>query len=106
MTEEFNRNWSKLAPFALSYEEKSAKNSTHNIGNSIRDFYFGNEPIDLSTRENLTNMFSDRNFYQCNREGALLHAKFSPVYLYYFTQEGDMSWLDYFQIPKDLGKYK
>lgn len=102
LTEEFNGNWNRMAPFALSYKE-AVNDGNDEASTNIRNFYFANRPIDLDSRENLTNLFSDRNFFQCNRNAAILHARFSPVYLYYFTQPGPLSWLDIFKIPQEFG---
>ncbi|ODM98842.1 Venom carboxylesterase-6 [Orchesella cincta] len=101
LTEEFNKNWHKIAPFALGYQE--SEESDLEATNDIRKYYFGTQPVGLETRDNLTNMFSDRNFFQCTKTAALLHARYSPVHMYYFTQTGEMSWLDIFKIPKDFG---
>lgn len=102
LTDEFNQNWNRIAPYSLSYTEVSP-NSDSCASNDIRRFYFGSQPVGVETRDNLTNMFSDRNFLQCNKNGAILHSRFSPVYLYYFTQVGEKSWLDIFNIPKEYG---
>jgi hypothetical protein len=91
-----------MAPFALGYKEPDFLEMR--ATNEIREFYFGEEEVSLDTRDNLTNLFSDRNFFQCNRKASLAVARYnSPVYLYYFTQEGEASWLDVFKIPKELG---
>jgi len=103
LTEEFNRNWDRMAPFALGYKEPNFLEMK--ATNEIREFYFEDEEISVDTRDNLTNMFSDRNFFQCTRKASLAYARFSPVYLYYFTQEGLLSWLDVFKIPKELGNF-
>jgi len=84
LTDEFNKNWHKIAPFALGYQE--GEDSNMEATNDIRRYYFGTNPVGLETRDNLTNMFSDRNFFQCTKNAALLHARFSPVHMYYFTQ--------------------
>ena len=107
-----------MAPFALGYRETMSMSMSMSVGpagmqaratedsatRAIRRFYFGNRDIGPFTRENLTNLFSDRNFFQCTRMMGLKVARYAPVYLYYLTQEGDVSWLDVFHVPKELGK--
>ncbi len=102
LTDEFNENWNRIAPFSLSYTEASP-DPNFAASNDIRRYYFGNQPVGMETRDNLTNMFSDRNFLQCNKNGAILHSRFSPVHLYYFTQVGQKSWLDIFKVPRSFG---
>lgn len=92
-----------MAPFALGYREYQPTNSPASASAAIRAYYFGDQSISPATRDNLTNMFSDRNFFHCTRLASLAVAKHAPVYLYYWTQEGPKSWLDVFKIPKELG---
>jgi carboxylesterase type B len=56
---------------------------------AIKEQYFGNATTisadSIEQYQNFTNVFSDRHFFSGLQAAAPLHAKHSPVYLYYFS---------------------
>lgn len=75
------------------------------VSNKIREFYFGNREISEETRQQLTNMYSDRLFNHGVRACALLMAEHVPVFTYQFAHNrGDYSIMKLYGIDKILGR--
>lgn len=83
--------WKRLLPILLGFGDQEAieKNAE-----KIRREYFYTPIGSTSSYGNLTNMFSDKLFFLPSHNAALLQAKHSPVYMYYFN----------FQTKFSLGK--
>jgi carboxylesterase type B len=87
LTKVANEKWESILPVALTMDSPIAVN----FSRAAREFYFGSNNISFQTRDNLTDLFSDRlgnhpahthAFYQkeANRRS-------QNVFLYYMTKE-------------------
>lgn len=73
-------------------------NDDPSLSAKIKDFYFGKKKENMKQKhqigwnelENLTNMYSDRLFLSCAREAAILHARYAPVHMYYYTYKPEI----------------
>ncbi|CAG7829147.1 unnamed protein product [Allacma fusca] len=96
-----NQHWNAVAPTLFYYDTwniTSAEKDT--ISNKIRKFYFGDKPIGGTTRQNLTNLYSDRLFVQGIFDTVELHSNFAPVYPYVMSFKGGKSSVgSHYQIP-------
>ncbi|CAL8073931.1 unnamed protein product [Orchesella dallaii] len=82
--ENMGYHWKDWAPRFLNYDPENT-----DISERIRQYYFGegrtaNPGDDL---ESLTQMFSDGLYYHSLKYSAVRHARFAPVYLYFYTYE-------------------
>lgn len=59
MIEELNKDFDRLAPIMLLYEDNPKKDE---VTKKIRNFYFGNKSIDDSTKSELTDVRIHINF--------------------------------------------
>jgi len=104
---ELNEKWTHVAPKAFLLYNEDEK-----ISDKIRKFYFGSaaaadsnakkgsdktsqvkgNKIGMGDLESLTNLYSDRYFFGCVKDAAMLHAQYAPVHLYYFTYKQDVSY--------------
>ncbi|XP_030754509.1 venom carboxylesterase-6-like [Sitophilus oryzae] len=88
LLEELNKEFDKIVPVSLIYEK-----TAHNVSlitKEIKKFYFKNEKIDWSKRNELVDMYTDGWFLNCADETVQLHRKFTkdPVYYYMFSHRG------------------
>ena len=101
-----NQDWYRIAPLTFSYRATALQRDA--VSNQIKSYYFGSEDIGDKTMNNLTNLYSDRNYCHCSRVGAMLHKKFnegSPVYLYLFSYKVPMrSFLNVLNIHRSTGE--
>lgn len=98
-----NEKWSQVAPKTfLLYDADPS------VSQKVKDFYFragsketsesgGNnkatqhrQQIGWDDLESLTNAYSDRYFFGCTHDAAVLHAKHAPVHLYFYTYKPDI----------------
>jgi len=78
---QLNENWSEYAPAILSVADMSKEEL-----DSVKTFYFGNNPIGNETLVNLTNLASDRAFAHCSYLAAIMHSETADTYLYYLSK--------------------
>ncbi|XP_051166329.1 venom carboxylesterase-6 [Leptopilina boulardi] len=93
LIKELNDNFETIAPLSLLYEDVCPKHLIKNVTQSIRDFYLGDQPIDASTRFEVTDMYSDAWFIVCADNAVRDHLDLlsSPIYYYYFGYRGSAS---------------
>jgi carboxylesterase type B len=107
LLQDINENWRKVLPITLEYDEFYTNFTRHHkleVSMKIRKFYFQERPINEETRQQLTNVYSDRFFNHGVRKGALLMAKHTPVYMYMFAHNrGDYSILKFYGIEEVQG---
>lgn len=77
-------NWNTLSPNFFYYDKART-----DLTSEIRQFYLQDSVADplrfMDKFQNITDIFTDRLYAHATRETAKIQAKFSPVYLYYFT---------------------
>ncbi|KAJ8917107.1 hypothetical protein NQ315_012597, partial [Exocentrus adspersus] len=88
--EYLNRNWSKILPFILHYDDSVKPHLQDRVSEKIRDYFFGNKPITKETFPILVQLMSERLFVHDIEKAGRLHsaAVKSPVYSYYFNYRG------------------
>ncbi len=96
-----------MSPVTLQFD-KLYTNFTHeqqlDVALKVREFYFNGRAILEETRQQLTNMYSDRLFNHGVRKSAVSMAQYTPVYLYQFTyNRGDFSIIKWYGIDKNFG---
>lgn len=101
-----NDDFSNVAPVTLLYGETCPDHLKDKISNSIKEFYFGNNPIDNSTRFSVIDMYSDAWFTHCARTAIrdYIEKQSSPLYYYYLSYKGSSSFSKIFGDPyEDYG---
>lgn len=105
---DLNENWNNVLPITLEYDELYTNYTISQqlqISKKIRKFYVQDRAIEENSRQQLTNMYSDRFFNHGVRKNALLMAEYVPVYVYQFAHNrGDFSGVQFFGIDKNFGK--
>ncbi|CAG7713563.1 unnamed protein product [Allacma fusca] len=87
LVKQMNENWTEAAPTYLYYNK-----SQNDITARITDFYFGDKEINFQKLiVNFTKLWSDRLYISFTRNTAMMQAKFSPVYTYFFDYKKDES---------------
>ena len=87
-----NAEWNRIAPITLIYGDTlPTPMQRDHVSEKIRSFYFGNKMIGPETRENLTNLYSDRYFVHGVQTAAFNFAKHIPVYPFHFSYQGAQS---------------
>ena len=84
-----HNEWNTLLPDMMMYTGESDAA----LIDKITKFYI-DSPDNIGNMDkfvNLTNLFSDRIFLHGTHEAVNIQAKYSPVYLYYFSYEGSFS---------------
>lgn len=79
----------------LDYDPKRV-----DISRRIKQHYFKSlvgKPLQDSAIANLTQLYSERVYFLESRKAALLHAQHAPVYLYYYSYPGDISFFRLFK---------
>ncbi|KAK9297565.1 hypothetical protein QLX08_008786 [Tetragonisca angustula] len=93
LVKKLDKDFSNIAPITLLFEETCPKGEMERVVSEIRKFYFGESPIDNSTRFNLIDMYSDAWFthaaYTAIRD--YFEKQSSPIYYYYFAYRGSAS---------------
>lgn len=108
--DELENNFNNIAPISLFYNDRyNTKGALQDeITATIRDFYFNSDPIDHSddSRFKLINMYSDSWFNHGAHEAvqSFIVNQTSPVFYYYFSYEGSVSFSTIFGDPtRDYG---
>lgn len=86
-----NENWKKIARYMFNLNEH---HHPEKIIDSLTSYYMKDVPI---TRENLKDVVeftTDGGFFLDSHDVALMHAKFAPTYIYYYTYHGIFSIAD------------
>ncbi|CAG7830066.1 unnamed protein product, partial [Allacma fusca] len=101
---ELNTEFNKWIPISLMYEDILPHvGQRDHVSQQIKSFYFGNKMIGADTRENLTNMYSDRFFVHGVQTAAFNFAKYASVYPFLVTYTGANSNLKLFGIGEVKG---
>uniref|UniRef100_T1HB33 Carboxylic ester hydrolase n=1 Tax=Rhodnius prolixus TaxID=13249 RepID=T1HB33_RHOPR len=89
---EFGQKFNQVAPISLFYDTTAS--NPEEVTRKIREFYFGDQPIDMSVFRNFTNMYTDGLFIWPAVEALQKHK--GPHYLYYFNYLGESSFQEVF----------
>ena len=90
LTKELDEDWLRIAPLTLMYDDIVPPQHQNETSRKIRDFYFGNQSISTETRDQLSDLYSDRFFVYPTEKAARLYSKHGgPTYLYLFTYAGE-----------------
>ncbi|CAL8073942.1 unnamed protein product [Orchesella dallaii] len=95
VTENIWQNWNKWIPLMLDYDP-----TRYDISWKIKQYYFSQlagKPIGDSAIANFTAMYSDRVYFLDSKRAAMLHAKHAPVYLYFYSYPGEVSFFRLFK---------
>ncbi|XP_022900306.2 carboxylic ester hydrolase-like [Onthophagus taurus] len=60
------------------------------VGNKIKNFYFGLDPLAVANKTQILHFISDNQFLKGIIEEAKLRGKKAPTYLYQFSYQGDL----------------
>lgn len=93
INEIINTNWVQRAPQLFGYEHEPEITRNH-ISTKIKDEYLKDQLVSMSTIENVTNMITDRNWFQNVHNIAMTYRQNgikAPLYLYYFTYHAEFS---------------
>ncbi|XP_015600279.1 venom carboxylesterase-6 [Cephus cinctus] len=105
LARKLNDDFMTIAPMSLLYRDKCPADRIENVTKSIREFYFGDRPIDQSTKFDLIDLYSDA-WFSIAADNAVrdhLNVLASPVYYYYLAYRGSASFSSIFGDPK--GEY-
>ncbi|XP_001599255.3 venom carboxylesterase-6 isoform X1 [Nasonia vitripennis] len=98
-----DKDFENLAPTTLLFEDTCPQQNYKNVSKAIREFYFGDKPLDKSTKYEVINMYSDAWFNYAADEAVRDHLKLfsSPIYYYYFSYRGSASFSRIFGDPTE-----
>ncbi|XP_054013924.1 carboxylic ester hydrolase-like [Hylaeus anthracinus] len=101
LIKKLNEDFLDIAPVTLIFDQTCPKKEIKRVSAEIRKFYFGEAPIDNSTRLNLVNMYSDAWFIHAAQKSVLdyLNKQSSPVYYYFLSYRGSASFSMIFGDP-------
>nr|CAD7198129.1 unnamed protein product [Timema douglasi] len=105
LVQDLDREFDRVAPISMFYGETSLK--TEEVSQRIRDFYFGDKPINNDTLHSVVDMFTDNWFLSGADQAVKLQVEVSsaPVYYYYFDYRGTKSFSELFSgLTTDFGK--
>lgn len=95
LTQTLESTWDELICHALHLDKfVTSSDEELSLARKIRKFYFGNEPVSLGTRDNLTNLYSDTLYTYGVFRSAMETASRKeniPVYLYQYAYPGPIS---------------
>jgi len=96
-----DENFLELGPKALGYDVTCPAEYITNVTKSIRKFYFGDKKIDVSTKWNLIDMYTDAWFLIGGHTTIKSHLEklSSRVYYYFFDYKGTSSYSAIFGDP-------
>nr|CAD7403628.1 unnamed protein product [Timema poppensis] len=96
LVQDLDREFDRVAPISMFYGETSLK--TEEVSQRIRDFYFGDKPINNDTLHSVVDMFTDNWFLSGADQAVKLQVEVSsaPVYYYYFDYRGTKSFSELF----------
>nr|CAD7404517.1 unnamed protein product [Timema cristinae] len=104
LVQDLDREFDRIAPISMFYGETSLK--TEEVSQRIRDFYFGDQPINNDTLHSVVDMFTDNWFLSGADQAVKLQVAVSsaPVYYYYFDYRGTKSFSELFSgLTTDFG---
>ncbi|CAG7720240.1 unnamed protein product [Allacma fusca] len=93
---QIDKQWDVISPIILSYGNAP---NPKDVSQKVRQYYFGKDKIASETpgfAVKFSQLFSDRNFFQCSQNTAKEFAKYGTAYVYYFTYDNGASFLDHF----------
>ena len=101
LLKQLNDEFLDIAPITLLFGETCPNDEKKRVASEIREFYFGKNPIDSSTRFNLVDMYTDAWFTHAARKSVrdYLEKQSSPVYYYYLSYRGSSSFSMIFGDP-------
>lgn len=96
LMDDLNTDFERTVPISLMYDKTA--DDVNEVTKRIKEFYFNNEIIDWTKKEQLINMYTDGWFLNCADETVELHRNFtkSPVYYYLFAHRGVASFTKIF----------
>ncbi|XP_012270621.1 venom carboxylesterase-6 [Orussus abietinus] len=103
---QLDKDFEKIAPLSLLYEDTCPEHLRQNVTQRIREFYFGDHPIDESTRFNVIHMYTDAWFFIAADNAVREHLQNlgTSVYYYLFAYRGSASFSRIFgDEEKDYG---
>lgn len=107
LLQDLNEDWKNVLPISLQFDKLYTNLTAEqqlDVSIKIRKFYFDDRTIAEDSRQQLTNVYSDRLFNQGVSKCALLMAAHVPVYTYQFAHNrGDYSILKWLGIDKIFG---
>lgn len=80
-------NWTGIAPAAFYFDEKAPSDKLKELGDKVREYYFGPEFSldDNATFLQLSHLYSDRLFVASAIRFMNLYARHAPTYPYIYT---------------------
>lgn len=93
LIKKLSNNFEEIAPITLLFGETCPSDQKKQIASEVREFYFGKEPIDNSSRSKVVDMYSDAWFTLAAKRSVLdyLEKQSSPVYYYNLAYRGSAS---------------
>ncbi|XP_043523966.1 venom carboxylesterase-6-like [Frieseomelitta varia] len=93
LVKKLDKDFLNIAPITLLFEQTCPEGEMKRVTSEIRKFYFGESPIDNSTRFNLVDMYSDAWFTYAAHTAIrdYFEKQSSPIYYYYFAYRGSAS---------------
>lgn len=103
LIKKLGKDFLNIAPITLLFGETCPKDEEKRVASEIRKFYFGNSPIDNSTRFKVIDMYSDAWFTYAAQTSVrhYLEKQSSPVYYYYLAYKGSASFSIIFGDPNN-----
>ncbi|CAK9831367.1 Venom carboxylesterase-6 [Anthophora retusa] len=103
LIKKLDKDFLNIAPITLLFGETCPKDEEKRVASEIRKFYFGNSPIDNSTRFKVVDMYSDAWFTHAAQTSVrhYLEKQSSPVYYYYLAYKGSASFSIIFGDPNN-----
>lgn len=91
LTSQLDSDFETIAPITFNFRNWFPKENLKQIARELRQYYFGDKPINKETLKNLTNLYSDANFIYGVWKFALEHATEQPVYPYVMAFQDESS---------------
>jgi carboxylesterase type B len=107
LSADLKENWKEIFPVTLQFNNvyyKFPPSVQTKMAEKIYSYYFGNKSIDTNSRQELTDVFSDRFFNQGVKKAMVLASAYTKVYPYMFTHNrGDYTLLQVLHIEGNYG---
>lgn len=97
--EKVEKKWNEDAPLILLYKDTATDKDV--VSSKIREFYFGDKPINRETFLNLTDVMMDRFVGYGLVAAAKLYSKEAPVYVYYFSHTPETTTLKFLGVENE-----
>jgi len=96
LVEDLNKDSDRILSIMFMYHETSPNKEA--VSQKLREFYFGDEDIDDSSKDKLTDICTDGYFASPQNAAVNLHTKYSkqPVYYFLFGYRGTKSFTPFF----------